>query len=121
MLPLEGVRILAVEQYGAGPWGTQYLSDIGAEVIKLENPTDGGDMSRAVGPFFLGGGEHDNDSLFFQSLTRNKRNLTVNLQTEEGQAILHYLVTTDDAATCNLRGDEHGRTPVRSHVTHPPL
>src|SRR3546814_15012715 len=104
MLPLEGVRILAVEQYGAGPWGTQYLSDIGAEVIKLENPTDGGDMSRAVGPFFLGGGENDNDSLFFQSLNRNKKSLTVDLQTEEGQPILHNLVKTADALNCNTRG-----------------
>ena len=43
MLPLEGCRILAVEQYGAGPWGTQYLADMGAEVIKIENPKDGGD------------------------------------------------------------------------------
>ena len=53
MLPLEGVRVLAVEQFGAGPWGSQYLADLGAEVIKIENPKDGGDMSRTVGPFFI--------------------------------------------------------------------
>ena len=49
MQPLTGVRVLAVEQYGAGPFGTMYLANQGAEVIKIENPRDGGDMSRAVG------------------------------------------------------------------------
>ena len=50
MLPLDGVRILAVEQYGAGPFGTAHLADLGAEVIKIENRATGGDMSRGVGP-----------------------------------------------------------------------
>ena len=45
MQPLTGVRVLAVEQYGAGPFGTMYLANQGAEVIKIENPCDGGDMS----------------------------------------------------------------------------
>ena len=49
-----GVRIIAVEQYGAGPFGTQHLADLGAEVIKIENPADGGDVGRAVGPHFFG-------------------------------------------------------------------
>ena len=49
-LPLDGVRIIAVEQYGAGPYGTQLLADLGAEVIKIENPFTGGDVSRFVGP-----------------------------------------------------------------------
>ena len=47
-LPLKGVRIVSVEQYGAGPFGTQHLSDLGAEVIKIENPADGGDISRSI-------------------------------------------------------------------------
>ena len=53
MLPLAGVRILAVEQYGAGPFGSMQLADMGAEVIKIENPMDGGDVSRSVGRIFL--------------------------------------------------------------------
>ena len=48
MLPLTGVRILAVEQYGAGPFGSMQLAYMGAEVIKIENPKDGGDVSRTV-------------------------------------------------------------------------
>lgn len=106
MLPLDGVRVLTVEQYGAGPWGTQYLADIGAEVIKIENPKDGGDMGRAVGPFFIDDDSTNSSaSLFFQSINRNKRSLTLDLSSPDGQAIFHDLVKTADAVTCNLRGD----------------
>ena len=52
MLPLEGCRILAVEQYGAGPWGTQYLADLGAEVIKIENPEMAGIWRARLVRFF---------------------------------------------------------------------
>ncbi len=117
MLPLEGVRVLSVEQYGAGPWGTQYLADIGAEVIKIENPNDGGDMSRAVGPFFIGDGKGSSDSLFYQTFNRNKRSLTLNLSAEEGQTIFHALVKTADAVTCNLRGD----VPAKLGLTYETL
>ena len=71
MLPLAGVRILAVEQYGAGPFGTMYLANQGAEVIKIENPRDGGDMARGVGPHFFG----PEDSQFFHSFNLNKKSL----------------------------------------------
>ncbi len=105
MLPLEEVRVLSVEQYGAGPWGTQYLADLGAEVIKIENPNDGGDMGRSVGPYFIDDGSSTSSSLFYQSINRNKRSLTLDLGRPEGQAILHELVKSSDAVTCNLRGD----------------
>ena len=48
-LPLSALRVLAVEQYGAGPFGTPYLADLGAEVVKIENHRDGGDVGRHVG------------------------------------------------------------------------
>ena len=101
MQPLTGVRVLAVEQYGAGPFGTMYLANQGAEVIKIENPRDGGDMSRAVGPYFLGPG----DSEFFQSFNANKHSMTIDLQKDEGQQLFHELVKTADAVSNNLRGD----------------
>ena len=101
MLPLNGVRILAVEQYGAGPFGTMFLADQGAEVIKIENPNDGGDMSRAVGPHFFAPG----DSEFFHSFNRNKKSLTLDLSRPEGRAVLLDLVRTADAVASNLRGD----------------
>jgi succinate--hydroxymethylglutarate CoA-transferase len=101
MLPLEGVRIITVEQYGAGPFGTMFLADQGAEVIKIENPLDGGDISRNVGPFFF----EEHDSVFYHSFNRNKKSLTLDLRREEGQMVLHDLVAACDALTSNLRGD----------------
>ena len=61
MKPLQGVRIVSVEQFGAGPYATMLLADLGAEVIKVENPAIGGDPSRKTGPFMLGA----NDSEYY--------------------------------------------------------
>ncbi|MDP6259155.1 MAG: CoA transferase [Rhodospirillales bacterium] len=101
MLPLEGIKIIAVEQYGAGPFGTLYLADLGADVIKIENPRDGGDISRNIEPHFFGPG----DSHFYQTFNRNKRSLTLDLKQPEGQQVLHDLVRDSDAVLNNLRGD----------------
>ncbi|MEW6687940.1 MAG: CoA transferase [Pseudomonadota bacterium] len=101
-LPLAGLRVLAVEQYGAGPFGTTYLADLGAEVIKVENHKDGGDVGREVGPHFFGPG----DSQFFQTFNRNKKSLTLDLKHPEGQAAWRALVKTADATLDNLRGDQ---------------
>ena len=100
-LPLNGVRIVAVEQYGAGPFGTQQLADLGAEVIKIENPVEGGDIGRLVGPYYFGPG----DSHFFESFNRNKKSLTLNLKHPEAKAVLADLVKGADAVFDNLRGD----------------
>ena len=102
MLPLAGVRILAVEVYGAGPFGSAHLADLGAEVIKIEQRATGGDVSRLVGPYFLG--EHDGH--FFQSLNRNKKSLTLDLKHARGQEVLHRLAATADGLMGNLRGDQ---------------
>ncbi|MEW5420955.1 CaiB/BaiF CoA transferase family protein [Amorphus sp. 3PC139-8] len=100
-LPLAGVRIVAVEQYGAGPFGTQHLADLGAEVIKVENPEGGGDVGRSVGPYFFGPG----DSHFHQSFNRNKKSVTLDLKSPEGRADFEALVSNADAVFDNLRGD----------------
>ncbi|MGO8867492.1 MAG: CaiB/BaiF CoA transferase family protein [Alphaproteobacteria bacterium] len=113
MLPLAGLRIIAVEQYGAGPYGTMQLADLGAEVIKIENPEDGGDMSRRVGPYFLGA----DDSDFFQSFNRNKRSLTLNLKKPGASEVLHALARRADGVLDNLRGD----LPERLGVTYAAL
>ncbi len=100
-LPLKGVRILAVEQYGAGPYGSMHLADLGAEVIKIESPP-GGDVSRSTGPYFLG----DGDSQFFQTFNLNKHSLRLDLKSAEGREIFEKLVGTADAVLNNLRGDQ---------------
>lgn len=100
-LPLAGVRVLAVEQYGAGPFGTQFLADQGAEVIKIENPNTGGDFAREVGPYFF----TEADSEFFHAYNRNKLSLGLDLSKPDGMAVFHDLVKTADAVASNLRGD----------------
>ena len=99
-LPLSGTRILSSEQYGAGPYGTMFLAQLGAEVIKIE-PPKGGDSARMTGPYFLG----DDDSLFYQTFNLNKRSLTLDTRTDAGRDILHRLVKTSHAVTNNARGD----------------
>ena len=101
-LPLEGLRILTIEQYGAGPYCSMFLAAMGAEVIKIENPSSGGDFARATGPYFLG----ENDSLYFQCFNINKRSLTLDLKAEKGKEVLHKLVKTSDAIVNNMRGNQ---------------
>lgn len=112
-LPLEGLRILAVEQYGAGPFGTQHLADLGAEVIKIENPADGGDVGRAVGPHFFAPG----DSHFHESFNRNKKSITLDLKTAGGRTVFRDLARDADATFDNLRGD----LPLKLGVTYDKL
>ena len=101
MLPLSGMRVIAIEQYGAGPYGTMQLADLGAEVIKIENPADGGDMGRRVGPFFLG----PDDSHFFESFNRNKKSITLDLKRDGAREVLLALARDADGLLNNLRGD----------------
>ncbi len=98
---LSGLRVIAVEQYGAGPYGSMQLADLGATVWKIENPAEEGDMSRRVGPYFQG----PNDSQFFHSFNRNKKSVTLDLKRPGAQAVLHRLAAHADGLLDNLRGD----------------
>ncbi|MEM8664825.1 MAG: CoA transferase [Pseudomonadota bacterium] len=104
-LPLAGMRVIAVEQYGAGPFGTMHLADLGAEVIKIEQPDTGGPMpgdnARHSDTRKLG----KNDSQFFQSFNRNKKSVALDLKQDAGQEAFRRLVAGADAVLNNLRGD----------------
>jgi crotonobetainyl-CoA:carnitine CoA-transferase CaiB-like acyl-CoA transferase len=102
--PLEGLRVLAVSQFGAGPFGTAVLADMGAEIIKIEDPGSGGDSARGVPPW-----EIDGDSLYFQAFNRGKKSLTLDLVHPEGRRVLHDLVRVSHAVYNNMRGDLPGR------------
>ena len=98
--PLKGFRVLSAEQYGAGPYGTMFLAQLGADVIKIE-PPKGGDTARHVGPHWL----REQESLYFQSFNLNKRSLTLDLRSDEGREILHRLAKDAHVMANNLRGD----------------
>ncbi|MBI3668056.1 MAG: CoA transferase [Acidobacteria bacterium] len=106
-LPLAGVRILAFSQFGAGPFATLNLADLGAEVIKVEDPSTGGEVSRFVPPYRIPG-----DSLYFQSWNRNKRSITLNLRTAEGRQVLRDLARIVDVVFNNLRGDQPAKLGI---------
>ncbi len=106
--PLEGIRILALEQFGAGPYGSMHLADLGAEVIKIENWRHGGDPARQTGAHLLG----DDDSAYFQAFNLNKKSVTLNLKSDEGQRILHKLVATSDVVWNNLRGNQPAKLGI---------
>jgi crotonobetainyl-CoA:carnitine CoA-transferase CaiB-like acyl-CoA transferase len=100
MKPLEGTRIVAVEHFGAGPYGTMFLAGLGAEVIKVENAETGGDPGRHVGPHLLG----SDDSQYFQSWNLNKRSVSLDLKSQ--RADFEKLVADADALVNNLRGEQ---------------
>jgi crotonobetainyl-CoA:carnitine CoA-transferase CaiB-like acyl-CoA transferase len=110
--PLADLTVLAVEQFGAGPWGTLQLADLGATVIKVEDPATGGDVGRYVPPFRSG-----EDSLFFETFNRGKRSVSLDLRTEAGRAVFLDLVEHVDAVASNLRGDQ----PAKLGLTYAAL
>jgi crotonobetainyl-CoA:carnitine CoA-transferase CaiB-like acyl-CoA transferase len=112
MRPLQDVRIISLEQYGAGPFGSVHLADLGAEVIKIEDPRVGGDVGRYVPPYF-----EEEDSLFFETFNRNKKSISLDLTTDSGRAVFEDLVRNADAVYSNLRGD----VPEKIGITYDQL
>ena len=108
MKPLQDIRIISLEQYGAGPFGSVQLADLGADVIKIEDPTSGGDVGRYVVP--LQDGE---DSVFFEVFNRNKRSIDLDISTPAGRAVFEDLVRVSDIVYSNLRGDVPKKLGIR--------
>jgi len=102
--PLAGIRILAVEQFGAGPFGTLFFADLGADVIKIEDPASGGDVARSVPPGVVG-----TSSLYFETFNRGKRSIAIDLKNQHGRVVFERLVKDADAVFNNLRGDQPDR------------
>lgn len=104
MQPLNNIRILDITRALAGPYCTMMLGDLGADVIKVERP-DSGDESRGWGPPFVGKpyGSYPGESAYFIAANRNKRSLTINIQTPEGQEIIRQLARISDVMIENFR------------------
>ncbi len=122
--PLDGVKVLDLTRVLAGPLSTMLLGDLGADVIKIEQPGKGDD-TRGWGPPFLNG-----ESAYFMGLNRNKRSVTLNAQTAEGREILGRLLADADIVIDNFRlgtlerwgfddtwFDEHAPQAVRCSIT----
>jgi crotonobetainyl-CoA:carnitine CoA-transferase CaiB-like acyl-CoA transferase len=112
LLPLADIRVIAFEQFGAGPWGTLQLADLGAEVIKIEDPASRGDVGRYVPPFAEG-----EDSLFFETFNRNKKSVSLDLRREGARGVFEDLVRNSDVVYSNLRGDQ----PAKLGLTYDQL
>lgn len=95
-LPLEGIRVLDLTRVLAGPYCTMILSDLGAEVVKVEQPGKGDD-SRHFGPF------KNDESLYFVSINREKKSISLNLKTDKGKDLFRKLVPEFDVLVENFR------------------
>ncbi len=101
--PLAGIRVIELARVLAGPWAGQMLADMGADVIKVENP-EGGDDTRAWGPPFVEGGNgEDLSAAYYHSTNRNKRSIGVDFRSPEGQEIVRRLVATADVVIENFK------------------
>ena len=110
--PLAGVRIVAVEQYGAGPFGSLYLADLGADVIKVEDPGTGGDVARYIPPGQAG----PTASSSRRSIEANGRSRSTSNR-RKGARSSNDLIASADAVFSNLRGDQ----PERLGLTYEAL
>ncbi|MHB0776083.1 CaiB/BaiF CoA transferase family protein [Halomonas sp. WWR20] len=100
--PLAGIRVLDLSRVLAGPWCTQQLADMGAEVIKIERP-GAGDDTRAWGPPWLSGLRDKQESAYFLSANRGKQSVTVDIASAEGQALVRQLVEQCDVLIENFK------------------
>ncbi|MFS2154060.1 CaiB/BaiF CoA transferase family protein [Rhizobium sp. Rhizsp42] len=101
--PLTGIRVIELARVLAGPWAGQMLADLGADVIKVENP-DGGDDTRHWGPPFVESADGENlSAAYYHAANRGKRSIVADLRSEEGQALVRRLVATADVVIENFK------------------
>lgn len=101
--PLKGIRVIELARVLAGPWAGQMLADMGADVIKIENP-DGGDDTRAWGPPFVESVDGDNlSAAYYHATNRGKRSITADLRTVEGCDLVRRLIATADVVIENFK------------------
>ncbi len=107
---LVGVRVLDLTRVLAGPWCTQVLADLGADVVKVERPGSGDD-TRGWGPPFLrdADGNETGESAYYLCANRNKRSLAVDIATEEGQAVIRRLASESDVLVENFKVGDMAR------------
>ena len=114
-LPLSGVRVLDLSRVLAGPWCTQTLADLGADVIKVERPpgggSSGGDDTRGWGPPFLkdSTGADTTDAAYYLGTNRNKRSITVDIARPEGQALIRTIALQSDVFVENYKVGDMAR------------
>lgn len=113
-LPLAGVRVLDLSRVLAGPWCTQTLADLGADVVKIERPMrngSGGDDTRGWGPPFLRdrAGHDTAEAAYYLGTNRNKRSVTVDIARPEGQALIRRLVARSDVFVENFKVGDMAR------------
>ena len=123
--PLSHIRVLDLSRVLAGPWASQNMADLGAEVIKLERP-ESGDDSRAFGPPWVkdGAGRDTKDSAYYTSANRGKKSVTLNIALPEGQAIARELAKSSDVLIENYKyGDlaRYGLGYEQLHELNPRL
>lgn len=101
---LSGIKVLDLSRVLAGPWATQMLADLGADVIKVERPVDGDD-TRHWGPPFLkdDAGNDTREASYFTACNRNKRSITIDMAHPEGQALLRRMAAEADVLVENFK------------------
>ena len=123
---LDGIFVLDLSRILAGPTCTQLLGDLGATVIKVENPGTGGDDTRGWGPNYARDAEGNPTDLsaYFMAANRNKRSIAVDIATEEGQRILRHLAARADIVIENFKPDglkKYGLDHATLRAAHPAL
>ena len=99
---LQQIKVVDLSRILAGPWASQMLADLGAEVIKIEKP-EVGDDTRHWGPPYLPSGDHKQDAAYFHCANRNKKSVAIDISNEEGQALVKQLIKDADVLIENYK------------------